>query len=286
MFRRRPLSSRVHGCLALEGCLKDKQVDWTLSGGDSAFFVSDVHLGEFASADADPSGFLRALCDRLPDCCTHLFILGDLFEFWAGDDRSPAARTAFAEALAAWRRRAVRPARVFLMHGNRDFLLGAAFLAQIQAELLSDPCVIEAFGSRLLLGHGDAWCTDDVDYQRFRCEVRDPAWQHRFLALAPEDRLARIHALRCASEAAKHHKAEAIMDVNPQAIEQAFHRSACERMIHGHTHRPGVHRHGSERIRWVLPDWDAASRRGGWLCIDAEGARAEGPFGDWADRAS
>lgn len=253
----------------------------SLAGSDTAVFLSDIHLPETAAADSDPSGFLPALAHGLMVPCTHLFVLGDLFEFWAGDDLEPPGRLAFVAALRAWRNRAASAPQVFFMHGNRDLLLGSGFLAEVGAELLPDPCAIEAFGIRVLLSHGDAWCTDDLDYQRFRSEVRDPGWQDRFLALRPGERLERIHKMRSGSEAAKRGKPEAIMDVNSNAIRKAFEESRTTVIIHGHTHRPSRHLDAAGNIRWVLPDWQAGKRRGGWLRLDRHGTRAEGPFGDW-----
>jgi len=255
--------------------------DLMLSGDDAAVFASDVHLGEHATGDADPSGFLAALAHTLPNDCSHLFLLGDIFEFWAGDDLGTPGKAAFVDALAAWRRRAARPTALFVMHGNRDLLLGGHFLAEIQARLLSDPCTIHAFGSRVLLSHGDAWCTDDQDYQMFRREVRNPRWQQRFLELPPAERRARIDRIRHHSEAAKRGKSDDIMDVHPKAIEEAFAHSSASVIIHGHTHRPQRHAHNRERVRWVLPDWYAPGQRGGWLRVDRDAARAEGPYGRW-----
>jgi len=257
-------------------------VELSLSGSDTAVFLSDVHLPETASADLDPSGFLPALAQGLPVLCTHLFVLGDLFEFWAGDDLKPPGRQAFVDALDAWRRRTAGTPQVFFMRGNRDLLLGASFLAEVRAGLLPDPCAIKAFGSRVLLSHGDGWCTDDLAYQRFRSEVRDPGWQEAFLALRPGERLERIRTIRSRSEAAKREKSEEIMDVNSEAVRQAFEENRTTVIVHGHTHRPNRHLDAAGNIRWVLPDWDADKRRGGWLRIDRHGARAEGPFGDWA----
>jgi UDP-2,3-diacylglucosamine hydrolase len=256
-------------------------VELSLSGSDTAVFLSDVHLPETAAADSDPSGFLPVLAQGLPVPCTHLFVLGDLFEFWAGDDLKSQGRQAFVDALEAWHGRTASIPQVFFMRGNRDLLLGAGFLAEVRARLLPDPCTIEAFGTRVLLSHGDAWCTDDLSYLRFRSEVRNPEWQDHFLALGPGERLERIRTIRSRSEAAKREKPEEIMDVNSGAVRQAFQKYRTTVIIHGHTHRPNRHLDAAGNVRWVLPDWDAGKRRGGWLRIDGHGTRAEGPFGDW-----
>jgi UDP-2,3-diacylglucosamine hydrolase len=209
-----------------------------------------------------------------------LLILGDLFEAWIGDDNlTTSLGTRVAAALRAVSDRGIA---VFLMHGNRDLLLGTRFCAASGAQLLRDPAHAEIQGVPWLLAHGDAWCVDDFAYQRFRNQVRAPEWQRAFLARGIEDRRAFVGAARAVSEADKRTKAMEIMDVTPRAVDAALRETASTRIVHGHTHRPATHRwslDGAEVERWVLPDWDfdAADvrvRRGGYLDFVAGAARA------------
>jgi UDP-2,3-diacylglucosamine hydrolase len=161
---------------------------------------------------------------------------------------------------------------VYLMHGNRDFLLGEQFAKAAGATLLADPYPIDAFGRALLLSHGDALCTDDLAYQQFRATVRQPAWQAMFLGQPLANRKAEIAKVRMASEAAKRDKAAAIMDVNDVAVGKLLADHPGTHLVHGHTHRPAMHRHEVQRAlrqRWVLPDWYAG--KGGYLVADESG---------------
>lgn len=190
---------------------------------------------------------------------TRLTILGDLFDAWAGDD--DLSDPFNAEVIAALRALADSGVTIDLMVGNRDFLLGAAFAAAAGVCLLDDPCVREVCAVRTVLTHGDSLCTDDLDYQRFRARVRDPAWQQRFLARPLAERKQEIAALRAQSEAHKRQKARAIMDVNADAVAAALQRHDAQALIHGHTHRQGCHPHTRAGVicrRWVLGDWHAA----------------------------
>jgi UDP-2,3-diacylglucosamine hydrolase len=146
----------------------------------------------------------------------------------------------------------------FFMHGNRDFMVASGFAAAAGVRLIEDPTRIELHGRPTLLMHGDTLCTGDAAYQAFRAKVRDPRWQQAALARPIAERLAIARDLRGQSENAKLDKSMGIMDVAPEAVEEAFAQSGCEVLIHGHTHRPGRHVHqvrGSERVRWVLADW-------------------------------
>lgn len=229
-------------------------------------FASDLHL-----SDADPAttaAFLDFLAGPARKAAA-LYLLGDIFEYWIGDDDDDALNARIATALRAL---ADGGTRVFLMHGNRDFLLGHAFAARAGATLLDDPHPVEAFDRRLLLSHGDALCSDDSSYQQFRAMVRQPAWQAAFLARPLAERKAEAARIRAASETAKQGKAMTIMDANPDAVAQLLARHPACDLIHGHTHRPALHRHevqDSARQRWVLPDWYAG--RGGYLRADEQG---------------
>lgn len=199
-----------------------------------------------------------------------VYILGDLFEAWPGDDCL--AEPWPAAIAAALRQLTERGCRLQLLHGNRDFLLGEAFCRATGTTLLADPCTIDLAGTPAVLLHGDSLCTDDLAYQQFRRQVRDPAWQQAVLARPLAERRALARQLREQSESAKADKGEAIMDVNAGAVAEAFRQSGCRVMIHGHTHRPARHDlavDGQACTRWVLPDW--YDGRGGYLRCDGAG---------------
>ncbi|MDT3669848.1 MAG: UDP-2,3-diacylglucosamine diphosphatase [Aromatoleum sp.] len=219
----------------------------------SALFISDLHL-----SDAQPAtlrvflSFLRGPARS----AEALYILGDLFEYWAGDDDrdAPLHRTV-QDALTDLSRAGVS---IYFLAGNRDFLVGDAFAHAAQIELLPDPTLIEIAGQRVLLTHGDALCTDDQAYQAYRKQVRDPAWQSAFLGRPLGERKQIIESLREQSEAAKQVKATEIMDVNPSAVAALLREHAYPALLHGHTHRPAHHRlqvDGRDCERWVLEDW-------------------------------
>lgn len=197
-----------------------------------------------------------------------LYILGDLFEYWVGDDAL--AEDAFASATArAMSELANHGVPAYLMVGNRDFLLGPAFAAAAGITLLPDPTLMELAGVPTLLMHGDSLCSDDLAYQAFRSQSRAPAWQAAFLSQPLAARRAQAEAYRRQSEEAKAGKDSTIMDVNPETVAAALRSHAYPRLIHGHTHRPARHEHrvdGHLCQRWVLPDW---TDRAVWLeCRD------------------
>lgn len=242
-----------------------------------------MHLG--AHEPVLTARFLAALDDAI-EGVTELFLLGDLFEAWIGDDTTDPAAQALAAQLA---RLAGTGVRTRVLRGNRDFLLGrqptpasvAPYPRRARFELCDEPLVLDAFGRRVAVCHGDTLCTDDIEYQRFRAASRAPAWQDAFLAhpVAERERLARGY--RDASEASKQAKPEFLMDVNPAAVDLLMDAAGVDLLVHGHTHRPAVHRwrfETRERERWVLPDWTLEPRRGGFLRIDAGGWTR---LGDW-----
>lgn len=242
-------------------------------------FVSDIHLDTEIEQDHDPSGFLEALGQSIPSDCSKLFILGDLFDTWVGDDLVTGSKVAIREAFTQLAQRAQSDIKFYLMHGNRDFLLGQDFLKDLNAFLIDEVFILEMFGLRVGLTHGDALCTDDQDYQHFREQVRQAAWQTAFLAKPLDERRAIASSIRAESERAKQGKSMAIMDVNPAAVEALVARHQLQGLIHGHTHRPA--KHSGQFTRWVLPDWDKNLGRGGWLRWDKSGFSAQGPFGVW-----
>ncbi len=237
----------------------------------SAVFVSDVHLCPSRMEMAQ--GFLEFL-ENLSGEVQSLYILGDLFEYWAGDD--DLGDPFNARIAGALRAVSDQGAAVYLLHGNRDFLLGPNFARAAGCVLLPDPTVIRMQGVATLLTHGDTLCTEDADYQAFRVTVRQPAWRQTFLARPLAERKAEIEALRRRSETEKSRKPQQIMDVYPAAVEAALRQHGCTRIIHGHTHRPARHAHnvdGRSCERWVLPDW---YRSGGFLRCGQGGCEAVG----------
>ncbi len=225
-------------------------------------FVSDVHLNDAAPAAIEQFlGFLAAHAAG----AAALYILGDLFESWVGDDeRSRAAQ----RVCAGLRALTAGGVPCFVLHGNRDFLLGAGFCARTGCRLLGDPVVAELDGERVLLTHGDALCTDDHSYQELRSVVRDPGWQRRFLALPLSSRELLAEEARAGSRAHTARTVPDIMDVNPAAVAAAFSAARVRRMIHGHTHREAVHDlqvDGAPVQRIVLGAW---YERGSYLSCE------------------
>ena len=233
-----------------------------------ALFVSDLHLQpSHPRTSAAFFGFL----ERHAMATRALYLLGDLFEYWAGDDDLDEPFNG--QVVAALRRVSDAGIKVFWIAGNRDFLVGPAFARAAGATVLAEPFVADIGGQRIVLLHGDAECTADTNYMQFRAQVRQPEWQSQFLGLPLAQRKAIIAGLRSNSRAEQAGKAQDIMDVTPHAIEQVFVNTATDVMIHGHTHRPALHVIGATR-RHVLPDWDldAQPPRGGWIAVEADGA--------------
>lgn len=199
-----------------------------------------------------------------------LYLLGDIFEYWAGDDDLDAPF--HARVIAALRALSDSGVALFWMAGNRDFLVGRGFAEAAGLRLLMEPHVATIGGQRIALVHGDAECTLDTKYMEFRAMVRAQAWQAQFLAMPLAQRKAIIAGLREGSREAHATKTCDIMDVTPGAIDAVFEATGADVLIHGHTHRPALHLHG-ERRRYVLPDWelDAEPPRGGWIAADERG---------------
>lgn len=228
------------------------------SGDEPVLFIGDLHL------DPDRPDMItrfEAFCGGPARRAQALYVLGDLFEVWIGDDDDDPALARVQDALAALTHAAGVPG--WFMAGNRDFLVGARFHERTGLQPLPDEQVIDLFGRPTLLCHGDTLCTDDVDYQRFRAQVRDPEWMREFLERPLAERRHVAENLRSDSGAAMAGKEAAAMDVSPEAVADAVRRHGVDRLIHGHTHRPGVHRErvdDRELERWVLGDWyDEAS---------------------------
>lgn len=201
-----------------------------------------------------------------------LFILGDLFDAWIGDDDLDEPFNT--QVCGELRKLTDQGTQLYFLAGNRDFLIGEGFAAATGARLLPETMKVGAGGTAILLLHGDTLCTDDVDYQRFRAQVRETAWQARFLSRPLAERRAEARGLRERSRQATQAKSMEIMDVNAASVRAALLAAGCRYMIHGHTHRPGCEHltlSGGTAERWVLSDWD--SGRGDALEIDANGIR-------------
>jgi UDP-2,3-diacylglucosamine hydrolase len=218
----------------------------------SALLASDLHLdGAFPQAIAEFESFLSGPA-RAAEA---LYILGDLFESWVGDDDDDPHRVRVCAAL-----RALTDAGVacHVCHGNRDFLLGEGFEARTGCRILGDPTIVERYGERVLLTHGDALCVDDVAYQRLRSTVRAAAWQRRFLRLSLATRRVLADAARAGSRSHTGMMAAAIMDANQTAIVEVLRACQVRTMVHGHTHRPAFHEFavdGASARRIVLGAW-------------------------------
>ena len=235
----------------------------------SLLFVSDLHLD--AGRPATTQAFLQLLGNEARTA-EAVYILGDLFEAWVGDDDPGEPGASVCAALKALSASGVP---VFLMRGNRDFLYGQRMAGRCGATLLPDPCVVSLYGVPTLLMHGDLLCTDDTAYQAFRRQVRDPAWQHTFLAQPLAARQAFAAQARAASREHQQGAAESIMDVNPDAVADTMARHGVGRLIHGHTHRPAMHSllvDGRPAQRIVLGDW---YDQGSMLWLDQDGLRLE-----------
>lgn len=233
----------------------------------TTLFVSDLHLDPERPAITDLFGQFLDTEARDADA---LYILGDLFEAWVGDDDPSEAGAYVADRLQALTASGV-PA--YFIRGNRDFLLGADYARRCGMTLLPDPSVVVLYGRPTLLLHGDLLCTDDTAYQAFRAQTRDPRWQAQFLAQPLQARVAFAAQARAASKA-RHGElvssgmAETIGDVSAATVQAWFQRYGVQRMIHGHTHRPAIHDEGAGNTRIVLGDW---YEQGSVLRVSADG---------------
>jgi UDP-2,3-diacylglucosamine hydrolase len=233
------------------------------------FFLSDIHLsGAIPHTVAAFEHFIRVTAEQADS----VFILGDLFEYWIGDDMLVEP---FAARIAALLHTlSERGIALYIMHGNRDFLLGKRFMKAAGAIWLPDPYVITAFGTRVAVAHGDGLCTADRGYQLFRRFARNRAMQLLFLAWPYRWRRALAERMRSASKEGRARPVSPKYDVTREGVAKLFRKTRTATMIHGHTHRPARHKE-IDGTRWVLPDWDLdhGERRGGHLRIDAEGIK-------------
>lgn len=228
------------------------------------YFISDLHLSE-----KQPQ-ILRLFfhfMQRIVPKADALYILGDLFDYWAGDDdldnpfHQQITKTLHTVASSG--------VRLFIMHGNRDFLMADKLAERCRATLLEDPALVDLYGIPTLITHGDTLCAEDIEYQSYRKLVRNPVWQQQFLAQPLESRTSLIEELRTHSESEKQQKSDALMDVTEVAVVELLRTYGYPRLIHGHTHRLRRHLHSvdnHECERWVLGDW---YETGNALCCDS-----------------
>jgi UDP-2,3-diacylglucosamine hydrolase len=222
--------------------------------------ISDLHL---AAERPEATEKFIAFLEEKARGAEALYVLGDLFEYWIGDDDLEEPFNAVVVGFFAALTRS--GTALYLMHGNRDLLIGERFCRATGAKLLADPVVVEIGGEKTLLMHGDTLCTDDTEYQAWRRTAHSPDYQRAFLAKSLAGRRAAMHVLRDKSKAINKTKPPEIMDVSEDAVREALHRHGVRRLIHGHTHRQGKHElevDGRRCERWVLPDWYG---RGGYL---------------------
>ena len=233
----------------------------------TTLFIADIHLGN------EHPEINQRFCDFLygeASSATALYILGDLFEVWIGDDGKQPEHSAAITALQQLTQSGVP---VYVMHGNRDFLLGSQFATETGCTLINDPVVINLYGKPTLLMHGDSLCTDDHEYLQFRTQMRNPTWQQQFLGQSVEQRLATARHYREESRRRNQGKTPEIMDVNATAVIETMNAHNINQLIHGHTHRPALHslmidQHPAQRI--VLGDW---YQQQSILRCDASGCR-------------
>lgn len=224
---------------------------------DEYLFISDCHV------DASNPEIARNLIEFLQGRARkarYLYILGDLFEVWLGDDDPATQHQPLLSALAELGRNT----QLFFLAGNRDFLVGQTFAEQFGITIIKEPHCLRLDHNPVLLMHGDSLCTDDHDYQQFRQLVRSSHWQSEFLAKSLIERQQIAAKLRSDSTAAMAEKVTEIMDVNEAAVANCFDQFSSATIIHGHTHRPAVHQYGNDNTRIVLGDWQPAASYLSW----------------------
>jgi len=225
-------------------------------------FLSDLHL--CAERPELTTAFVDRYLGDLPDDLESIYILGDLFDAWVGDDDDSSPRP---EVRYALKETSLKGIKVSMIVGNRDFLIGSRFADYTGINLLPDYHIIDLFGTRTLLTHGDLLCTDDIEYQQFRTLSHQADWQAQFLSQPLETRKAVAQQYRMQSAEHKNQTAAAIMDVNQDTVEQIMRQFGVRRMIHGHTHRPAVHAFELDdeaAQRYVLPEWGSCGKVMEW----------------------
>ncbi len=235
----------------------------------TTLFISDLHLSQARPHINEI--FLRFLSGRARQA-ESLYILGDLFEVWLGDDM---ILPDYQPGIDGLRNLSESGTAVYVMYGNRDFLMRDHFETLTGATIIHEPYIVELNGVKTLLLHGDTLCTDDLEYQKFRAMVRNPQWQDELLAKTPEERLALARQFREISKTETAQKASEIMDVNQAAVEKVLQEHQVTQLVHGHTHRPAIHEftlNGTAAKRIVLADW---YDKGSCLVFDGNGHHTE-----------
>ena len=217
-------------------------------------FISDIHLTKDTPYLTNA---FKIFLNESKETCTHLFILGDLFEIWVGDDDDDPFNQEIKKVLADF---TSNGPKTFFMHGNRDFLIGEAFADEVGISILPDPYTLDINGLKVILSHGDFLCTDDIDYMDFRNKVRSEEWQKDFLSKSLNERNKIANSLRSDSKDATSEKSLEITDVNLATVNNFIQMNQPDIFIHGHTHRPKIHEHDFCK-RIVLGDWD----KSGWM---------------------
>ena len=215
-----------------------------------SLFISDLHL---QASRPDLTRALLTFLEQQASQCQQLYILGDLFEAWIGDDAITPDQQPIIDALQQLSQQGIE---IFFQHGNRDFLIQQRFSELTGCKLLPGAAMIELPAGPALLMHGDQLCTDDTEYMAFRQQLRNPQWQEQFLAQSIEQRLEIARQLRASSQSKNAEKSAEIMDVNAQAVTDAMQQYQTDLLIHGHTHRPACHQLNERQRRIVLGDWD------------------------------
>ena len=218
-------------------------------------FISDIHLSEDSPHLTDA---FKAFLSESKESCTHLFILGDLFEIWIGDDVHTPYHQEIKKILKDF---TSSGPKTFFTHGNRDFLIGEAFANEVGISILPDPYALNINGLNVILSHGDFLCTDDIEYMDFRNKVRSKEWQKDFLSKDVDERNEIANSLRSGSKDATSKKSLDITDANIKTVNNFIEKNKPDIFIHGHTHRPKIHEHNSTK-RLVLGDWNES----GWYC--------------------
>jgi UDP-2,3-diacylglucosamine hydrolase len=242
----------------------------------TTWFISDLHL---EPARSESTHLLFSFLQHIRGQAEALYILGDLFEYWIGDDflETPAGKMVL-PILQALKQVADKGTAIYLQHGNRDFLLAEQFATLSASRILPEQQVIDLYGTPTLIMHGDLLCTDDVDYQKARVLFRNPQWQAQILAKSIPERLQFAQSLRMQSQESAQSKQEEILDANQAAIEAAMQAANVRQLIHGHTHRPAIHEFelaGQPAKRIVLGDW---YQQGSFLRVNPEGLKLSAKF--------
>lgn len=231
------------------------------------YLISDIHLDP---DNKDTYNKFQNYLGSIKSDAEQLYILGDLFEYWIGDDGLDLL--GHRPAVEVLKELSESGVRIFIMHGNRDFLIGEEFVGHFNGTLIPDPYKIKVNGQSVLLMHGDSLCTDDVEHQRYRETVLDSEWQKEILKLSVHNRHERAREMRMQSQKGKLKKNEELMDVNLDTVVDTMHKHGVQTLIHGHVHRTAVHNlkvKGRDAIRYVLGDWD--SGKDGVIRIDSDG---------------